>query len=115
MIQTCFSGDNGLPGLPGKNNAWSSSRTKVLKVVQRSDFIVFWFVTIGPPGMPGHPGREGQKGDKGSAGTWNIMQHFYFLEKHSWSSCLNLQLLKNLRLRCSGLEVQSINAAANRC
>lgn len=40
-MQTCFSGDNGFPGLPGKNNAWSSSRTKVLKVFQQSDLIVF--------------------------------------------------------------------------
>lgn len=79
FFRTCFSGDNGFPGLPGKNNAWSSCRTKVLTVVQQNNiyiyiqfffyFFIYFFVSVGPPGIPGNPGREGQKGLKGSAGT----------------------------------------------
>jgi len=65
FLLTCFSGDNGFPGLPGKNNSYC--RTKVLTVVQQ--FIGYIFVSVGPAGMPGNPGREGQKGAKGSEGT----------------------------------------------
>lgn len=46
FFRTCFSGDNGFPGLPGKNNAWSSCRTKVLTVVQQNNIYIYNFYFI---------------------------------------------------------------------